>query len=67
MFYTVEAGDTLRKIAEKFYGVRQDWQKIYDANPHVLVLVPGVVLFIPIHTNSESDADNSGKKVKSKK
>jgi LysM repeat protein len=49
MFYTVENGDTLFKIAEKFYGDRICWQVIYNANPEVIVLVPGVKLLVPQH------------------
>ena|SRR5436190_13570535 len=30
--YTVEAGDTLATVAEKFYGDSTAWRKIYDAN-----------------------------------
>lgn len=30
--YTVEAGDTLATIADKFYGDSTAWRKIYDAN-----------------------------------
>lgn len=48
MFYTVEDGDTLAKIAEKFYGDRTLWQTISDANQDVIVLERGVVLFIPL-------------------
>jgi nucleoid-associated protein YgaU len=47
MLYTVETGDTLFKIAEKFYGDRICWQVIYNANPEVIVLVPGIELVIP--------------------
>jgi LysM repeat protein len=53
MFYTVEDGETLPKIAEKFYGDRTCWQTIYDANQDVIVLVPGVELFIPLDSCSE--------------
>lgn len=53
MFYTVEAGDTLPRIAEKFYGDRTCWQTIYDANQDVIVLVPGVELFIPLELYSD--------------
>lgn len=48
MLYTVEHGDTLSKIAEKFYGDRTRWETIYNANEDVVVLLPGVELFIPI-------------------
>jgi nucleoid-associated protein YgaU len=30
--YTVEAGDTLRSIAEQVYGDAAQWPRIYDAN-----------------------------------
>ncbi|MBW4626089.1 MAG: LysM peptidoglycan-binding domain-containing protein [Brasilonema octagenarum HA4186-MV1] len=57
MFYTVEDSDTLPKIAEKFYGDRIHWQIIYDANPDVIVLVPGVELFIPLDSYSEFQSE----------
>lgn len=48
--YTVQAGDSLSKIAERFYG-RQDWKRIYDANRDLLDdpdrISPGQVLQIP--------------------
>ena len=34
--YTVEAGDSLWKIAKKFYGSGSYWKKIYDDNAAVL-------------------------------
>ncbi len=30
--YTVQAGDTLGKIADHFYGDSTQWRRIYDAN-----------------------------------
>jgi NitT/TauT family transport system substrate-binding protein len=30
--YTIKAGDTLSKLAERFYGAPMKWQKIYEAN-----------------------------------
>ncbi|NEQ19646.1 MAG: hypothetical protein F6K28_08800 [Microcoleus sp. SIO2G3] len=44
---------TSRWIAEKFYGDRTCWQTIYDANQDVIVLIPGVELFIPLDLCSE--------------
>ena len=48
--YTVQAGDNLSTIAERFYG-RQDWKRIYDANRDLLDdpdrIAPGQVLRIP--------------------
>ena len=34
--YTVQKGDTLWKIAHKFYGSGKDWRKIYNANQTIL-------------------------------
>lgn len=30
--YTVKSGDSLSKIAKKFYGDANNWHRIYDAN-----------------------------------
>jgi nucleoid-associated protein YgaU len=30
--YTVKAGDTLTKLAERFYNSMSKWEKIYEAN-----------------------------------
>ncbi|NJL10810.1 MAG: hypothetical protein HC908_13330 [Calothrix sp. SM1_7_51] len=48
MYYIVEDGDTLPKIAEKIYGDRKRWTKIFSANPHLIVLLPGVEVFVPL-------------------
>ncbi len=53
MFYSVVVGVTLPMFAEKFYGDRTCWLTIYDANQDVIVLVPGVELFIPLDSCSE--------------
>jgi len=49
--HTVVSGDTLSKIARKFYGSSGDWQKIAEANKAVLPdptkLKVGMVLTIP--------------------
>jgi nucleoid-associated protein YgaU len=49
--YTVVAGDSLSKIAKKFYGNANSWKKIYDANTDRIknpdVIQPGWVLKIP--------------------
>ena len=49
--HTVVSGDTLSKIARKFYGSSGDWQKIAEANkatlPDPTKLKPGMVLTIP--------------------
>jgi nucleoid-associated protein YgaU len=49
--YTVQRGDTLQKISQKFYGTTRSWQKIYDANRGKIkkpdVIVVGTVIKIP--------------------
>jgi nucleoid-associated protein YgaU len=50
--YTVVAGDTLRKIAQQFYGDENQWPRIFDenwdqtANPDMISV--GQVLLIPL-------------------
>lgn len=36
VYYTVQAGDTLSKIAKRFYGRSEDWRKIYAANKDII-------------------------------
>ena len=48
MFYTVKYGDTLPKIAEQFYGQRSMWRLIYEANPDIIFITPGITLYIPL-------------------
>jgi len=52
--YTVQKGDTLQKISQKFYGTTKKWMKIYDANKDVLKgpnkVYPGQSLNIPSGT-----------------
>lgn len=50
--YTVQAGDSLWKISQKFYGAGHLFKKIIEANPDKLqdensVIHPGEVLNIP--------------------
>jgi nucleoid-associated protein YgaU len=49
--HTVVSGDTLSKIARKYYGSSGDWQQIAEANKAILPdptkLKPGMVLSIP--------------------
>jgi len=49
--YTVQKGDTLQKISQKFYGTTKKWNKIYQANKEVLKgpnkIYPGQVINIP--------------------
>jgi len=49
--YTVVAGDTLSKIARKFYGQANNWNKIFQANKDQIknpdMIRPGQVFKIP--------------------
>lgn len=51
VFYTVQKGDSLRKIAEKHYGDESKWQGIFEANQPMIkkadLIYPGQVLRIP--------------------
>jgi LysM repeat protein len=51
--YTVQRGDTLSSIAQRFYGSSGDWNRLYAANRSVLrnpdMIFPGQVLVIPGH------------------
>jgi nucleoid-associated protein YgaU len=50
--YTVQAGDTLSKIAKEHYGNAANYMKIFDANKDQLTdpdkIKPGQVLKIPV-------------------
>ena len=49
--YTVAKGDSLSKIAAKFYGDANKWRKIHEANKQLIknpdLIQPGWVLTIP--------------------
>jgi nucleoid-associated protein YgaU len=49
--YTVQAGDSLWKISEKFYGDGNQWRRIYEANKGLIkdpdVIHPGQTFTIP--------------------
>jgi len=50
--YTVQSGDTLSVIAQKFYSDANLWQRIYDANRGIIGdnpdrIIPGQNLVIP--------------------
>ena len=50
--YTVQKGDTLQKISQKFYGTTKRWNKIFQANEGVLKapnkIFPGQVINVPV-------------------
>lgn len=49
--YTVVAGDSLSKIAQREYGDAQQWKRIYEANRSTIsnpdLIHPGQVLNLP--------------------
>jgi LysM repeat protein len=49
--YTVQAGDSLGKISQHFYGKASEYMKIFDANKNILTdpdkIKPGMNLVIP--------------------
>jgi nucleoid-associated protein YgaU len=50
--YTVQKGDTLQKISNKFFGTTKKWLKIYEANRDTLKspnkIYPGQDINIPV-------------------
>jgi nucleoid-associated protein YgaU len=56
--YVVQRGDTLSKIAGKFYGATSEWRRIYEANRERIkdpdLIQPGWTLTIP-ETTSGND------------
>jgi nucleoid-associated protein YgaU len=50
-YYTVQSGDSLWKISQKFYGDGNKYQKIFEANKEVIknpdLIYPGQMLRIP--------------------
>lgn len=49
--YTVVEGDSLSKIAKRFYGKAGEWRRIYDANKDTIknpdLIYPGQTFTIP--------------------
>ncbi|MEA3305269.1 MAG: LysM peptidoglycan-binding domain-containing protein [Candidatus Omnitrophota bacterium] len=49
--YTIQKGDTLEKIAKKFFGRASKWAEIYNANKGIITspskIYPGQVIVIP--------------------
>lgn len=50
-YYTIQKGDSLSKIAKKFYGNAMDYPKLFEANREVIkdpdLIYPGQVIRIP--------------------
>ena len=53
-YYTIASGDSLSKIAKKFYGNAMDYPKLFDANREVIkdpdLIYPGQKIRIPPKT-----------------
>lgn len=49
--YTIQPGDSLSKIAKKYYGNAAEWQKIHEANKSKIkdpnMIFPGQKIVIP--------------------
>jgi len=54
--YTVQKGDTLQKISQKYFGTTKKWMKIYEANKDTLKgpdkIYVGQVLNIPVDSST---------------
>ena len=50
-FYTIVSGDSLSKIAKKYYGSANEWQTLFEANREVIqnpdLIYPGQVIRVP--------------------
>lgn len=61
--HTVKTGDSLSKIAKRFYGDEDDWPRIFDANQHQItdpdVIFPGQVLRVPVKARHKVKAGES--------
>ena len=47
--YATRAGDTLQSLSSRFFGAPEDWRRITDANPDLVIgeLEPGTIINIP--------------------
>jgi LysM repeat protein len=61
--YTVQPGDTLSSIAQRFYGTTADWRLLYQANRSVITnpnqIFPGEVLDVPYGPSGSSGPSGS--------
>jgi len=61
--YTVQKGDTLQKISQKYFGTTKKWLKIYEANKNTLKgpdrIYEGQVLNIPVDLKLERGTGSS--------
>jgi nucleoid-associated protein YgaU len=58
--YTVQSGDSLWAISERFYGNGNEWHRIYEANRGQIkdpdIIQPGWELVIPRRADAEGEA-----------
>ncbi len=56
--YTVQKGDTLQKVSNKFYGTTKKWKKIFEANKENVKgfnkIYPGQVIDVPVEGMKET-------------
>jgi LysM repeat protein len=61
--YTVEPGDTLASIAQRFYGTDNDWTVLYQANKAKVAnpnqIYPGELLLIPSSPSAVSGSSSA--------
>src|ERR1700761_3287181 len=62
--YTVQRGDTLSSIAQRFYGRAADWNRLFQANKSVIsnpdMIFPGEVLNLPGTLPAATPASSPG-------
>lgn len=63
--YTVQFGDTLSKIAQRFYGSSRSWRRIYTDNAATIRnpnrIYPGQVLIITLDQNNNAASGTAAK------
>ena len=56
MFYTIESGDSLSKIAKRYYGDANKWNALFEANREVIEdpdkIYPGQQIRVPANPNA---------------
>jgi nucleoid-associated protein YgaU len=56
MFYTIESGDSLSKIAKRYYGDAGKWNALFEANREVIEdpdkIYPGQTIRVPAKPNA---------------
>lgn len=56
MFYTIESGDSLSKIAKRYYGDANKWNALFEANREVIedpdLIYPGQQIRVPANPDA---------------